>query len=225
MNKQSTIMIGSKELQFQIPRIKERYVRKGWECKVWDCGVQGTQDRWEGKYNYDTIPILRHWSIFSDIDFSIKIKEEIEKIMPNYKEIKEQSIQDKVIDWERAAKEWKKIGISAELAIPVVLRLDIDRYNLKHIDYILFIKKNVIYFQILWMDERFRGKGRYNKNILSSLIISPLIGFDICLRGGFKERDYRISRYQIRVDNPNSWTVEKINEALKDWDENWEGWK
>lgn len=108
--------------------------------------------------------------------------------------------------------------------------------KLEHIGYRLKITVDRLEFQILEMAEQFRASG-YNDDrffdtqngIKVRSCLAPSIhclkqGRTIYLRGCFKEFDRRT--YVLANESTEqlkAWE-KAIHEALKDWDQNWEGW-
>lgn len=118
---------------------------------------------------------------------------------------------------------------------PLEVRLPEDVITtLKHITYKLYIRDSRVYFQILDQDERSRSSNedkltlnrmRTSSGFLVVSMVSPdITSGTIFIRGSGKYDDLRINSHPVRSTKDGILFCNNAHKALKEWDENWEGW-
>lgn len=101
--------------------------------------------------------------------------------------------------------------------------------RLAHITYDLFTKGEEIHFRIRDQDEQsqttdFCYDATNGIKVMSLFAPGITPWSTIYLRGNDKEFDECDSTVEFKSETERKMYIEKIHEALKDWDENWEGW-
>ena len=103
----------------------------------------------------------------------------------------------------------------------------------KKIEFEIGVFYNIVLFKINYMDERFRSlKGTESKIFVAkngfevcSSVYPVLVNYGVRLMGDDFQRDTRSSSYNCKTQKEAVDYKNKVIEALKDWAENWEGWK